>query len=462
MTRQMGKKIISLFCVWTALIILGTIRPLYASADTAPATGIDFHISTSLGPYALEKTSDRFMKGLAGALDSLDLSGHAVLQNGQADISGNLNLNGLSAIDFCLTGWEERLSLTTNLFGQKPVVITPPNYVPFLLKMYHYYEIPVQYIAVFTDPYSYLHGIKPALNVWTELLGGTESRSVSPKECIEKAELFSQAMEKNQPFYFWRMGLLQHFNLDELLNEFLFALPDWMAGLVKKDGLKIQVSDLEENWVLGGKPVYSLQRSGETTRWQVDLPEWEGYRLSGNCLMEEKEGGLWLSSEWKLYEGDSPYAYFQLYGQGLPDGKRMQGNGRISVSMGGEGLGFDSTYLAGLNWNQRQEGEKTVIDGQVAFLDPVTEKAMFSVDGHIAFGSTQESFSPKTAEDIQGIDLFCMSEMTIPEFYANAKWPLIRTAIPFLVELPAGFLNGVVDWMEENDILLTLMDGMGR
>ncbi len=461
MTIQKGKMIISLFCVCVALFHWGMMGPLSALADSGVQTGIDFHLKTSLDPDALEETPDRFAKGLARMLDMLDLTGHVVLQNGQADITGNLNLNGLSAIDFQLTGWEQRLNLVTNLFGEKPVVITPANYIRFLLKMYDYFSLPVQYIGVFTDPYSYIHGIKPVLDKWTELLGGTGSRSFSPKECIEFATQLSGVLN-SEAFTYWREGLLKYVGLDDLLTEFFYAMPDWMANLVKEGGLAIKGSGKEESWTLGGETVYTLQHYEGMTTWQVDIPEWEGYRLSGKCQMEAKESGLQLSMDWKLFEDDALYGYLTVAGQNLPDGKLMQGNGRISVSFGGDGLGLTQSYMADLMWKQSQNGGKNVLDGQVSFLNPHTEKPVLKVDGQVSWGSTQESFQPLKVEDMQGIDLFCMNDITIREFYADAKWPLVRTVTPFLLELPAGFLSGVADWMDESGMLVTLMDGMGK
>ncbi len=460
MTRQMGKRIISLFCVWIALTICGAMRPLSALADSVQATGVDFQLKTSLDPYALDQAPDRFIKSTKNVLDSLDLSGHMVLKNGQADITGNLFLNGLSAIDFHLTGWEERVSLATSLFGEKPVVLTMPNYIPFLMKMYHYFDIPVQYVGVFTDPYSYLHGIKPMLEKWSELVGGTGSRAYSPEECIEKAVQFSQMVDENPALNAWLKGLLQHAGLDELLFEFMYALPDWTASLVEKGGLQIQVSDTGESWTLGGETVYTLKREGKKTAWQVDLPEWEGFRLFGLCELEERESGLQLSMDWKLFENGKLYAYLSLAGQDLPDGKQMRGNGTITVSLGAEALGSDQSLTVGLRWDQRQESGKTMLDGQVTWLHPDTGRAILAVDAKVSWGSTQESFQPRKTKDIRGIDFFCMNDTTLQEFYANSKWPMIRTAIPFLVELPAGFLSGVVEWMDKNGMLLTLMDGL--
>ncbi len=465
MTRQQGKKGISLFCIWIVLITCFVWLPVASAlADSAEATGIDFSIKASLDPYALDQKPDRFTKGLANALSKLGLTGHAIVQNNQADIKGQISLNGLSAIDFHLTGWEERLRLTTNLFGEKPVVITPANYIRFLLKMHSYFGLPVQYIGIFTDPYSYLHGIKPALGKWTELTGGTESRSFSQEESIELATQLSEAFSEsgNEAFYYWRMGLLQYVNLDELIMEFFYALPDWTADLAVDGGLAIQVSDLGETWTLGGMTVYELEQRENTTTGKVEIPDWEGYRLSGQYSLEETESGLQVFMDWKLYEDEVLYGHLTVSGQDLPDGRRMQGNGRISISFGGDGLGISKTYVAGLAWDQHQDGEKTILSGQVAFLNPDTEKKVLAVEGQISWGRTQESFQPETRDSIQGIDLFCVNDITIQTFFANAKWPAIQTAIPFLVELPAGFLNGIWKWVDESGVLVTLMDGMSE
>jgi hypothetical protein len=462
MTMQKGKKLISLFCILAVIIVLGLLGPLTALAESGTATGVDFSIKASLDTYALMENPDRFLKDFARTLNMLDASGHAVLQNGQADIMGKLNLNGLSAVDFHMTGWEERLSLVTSLFGEKPVVITLPNYIPFLTKMYCYFNVPVQYIGVFTDPYSYMHGIKPALEKWTELMGGTGSRSLSPEECIEKATQLSQAMDENEAFFFWRQGLLQHVNLDEILNEFFYVLPDWTSNLVQEEGLKIDASDKGESWTLGGKNIYTVKRHQGKSTWQLEIPDWEGYRLSGQGSLENTEDGLQISLNLDLYEEDALYGSLTLDGQNLPNGKVMQGAGKISVTFGGKGMGLKKAYKAGLNWNQHQDGDKTVLDGQVSVLYPSTEEPVLTVSGQISWGSTAESFQPQTFESIKGIDLFCMNDVTIKEFYANAKWPMVRSAAPFFLELPAGFLNGVVNWMDDSGILVTLMDGLAR
>jgi hypothetical protein len=305
-----------------------------------------------------------------------------------------------------------------------------------------------------------MHGIKPAFDKWTEIMGGTGRRSFSPEECIGKATQLSQALADNQPFYFWCQGLLQYVNLDEILNEFFYALPDWTANLVQNGGLDIKVSGQGESWTLGGKNIYTLKREEGKTTWQVEIPDWEGYRLSGQCTLGNSESGLSLSMDFKLFEDDMLYGYLTVEGQNLPNGKLMQGDGKISVTFGGEGLGLEKTYKAGLNWNQHQDGEKTVLDGQVSILYPSTDKPVLTVDGQVSWASTQESFQPKTYDDMQGIDLFCMNDTSIKEFFANAKRPAIRTAFPFLMELPAGFWDGVVDWMDENGILVTLLDGL--
>ncbi len=458
MTRQKGKRFISLFCALIMLTICAA-SPLSSLAEPEQAIGIDFRFKTSFDPYALTQEPDYFMKGLSKALNLLDLNGHAVVANRQADIQGQLNLNGLSAVDFRFTGWEERLSLVTSLFGEKPVVITPANYIPFLLKMYYYFDIPVQFIGVFTDPYSIMHVLLPLHNKWTELFGGTGSRSYTPEETVEKAVQLSQFVDTHA-FSNWITGLLQYFGLDELVTEFAYALPDWTTELAADGGLTIEASDQGESWTLGGKTVYTLKKEEGKTVWQADIPEWEGYRLTGRCTMEQKESGLQLSMEWELYEEGELYAYLTVDGQDLPDGKLMQGDGRITVSYGGDGLGLPQTYKAGLTWDQRQEGAKTILNGQVSMLNPDNEKPVLTVDGQISWGSIDESFEPRSLETIQGIDVFCMNDITIQEFFADAKWPIIRTAIPLFLELPAGFINGLMEWMDDNGILITLMDGL--
>ncbi len=433
-----------------------------AKAEPALATGVDFALDASFDPYAVSEHPDRFQKGLAKALEALELKGHMTLQNGQADITGDLMLNGLSAVDFHLSGWEERLSLQTSLFGEKPVLLTMANYMPYLLKVNDYFGTPLQYFGIFTDLYSYKHGILPALETWRALTGGLESRSYTQQETIAMAETLTKALDQdaNPAFHFWRRGLLQYVTLDELLNDFLYSLPDWMAELTENGGLTIQVSGQEETWTLGGETVYTLRHENGNTAWQLDIPEWEGFQLSGEGVFEETDAGLNVDMKWNLFESGTLYGFARINAAGLPDGRQLQGSSSISVSLGGEGLGVEKTYMAALTWNQQQQNGKTILTGQLGLLNPETGKRILNLNANITWADTQESFEPRTAENIIGIDFFCMNDITIKEFFHDAKGPLIRSAAPFLVELPAGFWNGVVDWMDNNGILLTLMNGL--
>ena len=199
MTEHRRKSAVFLLVVFLTISLLDTMVLLPALAEGGEI-GVDFSIRSSFDANALGKTSDSFLQGLQKALEGLELTGRAIFQDGQADVQGDLNLHDLSAIRFHLTGWEERLRLITSLFGEMPVVITLPNYIPFLLKLYYYFDIPVQYIGVFTDPYSYMHGIKPVLDQWLELTGGSGSRSFSPEECVVKATSLMESLHSNKAF----------------------------------------------------------------------------------------------------------------------------------------------------------------------------------------------------------------------------------------------------------------------
>ena len=433
-----------------------------AQETSNPALGIDFSLKASMDLSAFSKAPDRFMKSLASALGMLDMSGHAVMQGGQADITGQLGLNGMKAFDFHLTGWEKRLSLASSLFGEKPVVLTMPNYIPFLMKMYYYFDIPAQYIAVFTDPYSYLHGLKPAYEEWTKLTGGPGSRSFTPEQCVQIATQLSESLMDNNALSFWLKGLLQYVGLDEPLLEFFEVLPAWTAEVTKNGGLDILVSEAGETWTLGGETVYRLTRAEGETAFQLNLPVWEGYQLLGSAKFIETEGGLQATANMNLKEEGAEYAHLSLAGENLPDGKLMKGDGKVSLSLGGVGLGLEQSVDLALQWDQRSEGDKTLLNGQVSLLDPGSKKPAFTLGGQIGWGDTQETFVPVSKKDIKGIDLFCMNDSTFREFFADAKRPIIRSFVPFFVELPAGLIDGLIEWMDENGILVTLMAGLSE
>jgi len=462
MARGFDKRVFTLFSAGILLLSSLTFGMIHAQSEEISNTGVDFSVSASIDPSAAIQQPDMFLRGLAKALEELNLKGHIILQNGQADITGDLMLNGLSAVDFHLSGWEERLSLQTSLFGEKPVLLTMANYMPYLLKVNDYFGIPIQFIGVFTDLYSYKHGIMPFVQKWNDLTGGTESRTYTPEQCVEMAVALAGALDQdeNQAFYQWRRGLLQYVTLDDLLNEFIYSLPDWVAGVTESGGLTIAVNGQDETWTLGAETVYTMKRDNGNTTWQVSVPEWEGYQLAGKGVFEATDTGLNLDMEWNLFESEMSYGFAKIKATGLPDGKQPQGDSKISISVGGEGLGIEKTFMFAFAWNQLEQDGKTMLDCQIGYLNPETERPFLNIDADIIIADTPESFEPRTVENISGLDLFCMNDITIREFFRDAKSSLVRGAIPFIIELPAGFWNGMVDWMDQNGILLMLMDSL--
>lgn len=459
MARNNGKRLLAL--VLTVLLFSGLTVGAQAQQDAGPALGIDFSLKAALDPKALGGKVDRFVLAIARTLEMLKLSGHALVQDGQLDLTGDLDLNGMPAIHAHLEGLATRLRLTTSLFGENPVVITPGNYMPFLMKFFHYFDVPVQYIGVFTDSYAYLDGIKPAYDQWRQLVGGAESRSYSPEECVEMAGELSDSLADNSALSFWLQGLLQYVGLDDPLFEFFDSLPDWVSEAAQDDGLEIEVSQNQETWTLGGETVYYLTREEGSGSWEASLPAWEGYQLSASGTWTAGENGLDLATDWKLTQDDEAYAYFSLSGKGLPDGTRMQGEGTISLAFGGSGLDMDQTVKLGLNWDQRQNGGKTLLDGQVSLLNSQTDAPIFTISGQIAWGASEQNLVKLTRKDIKGIDLFCMNDETFSQFFAYAKGPILRSAIPFFLELPAGLIDGLVDYADDIGLLSTVSEGFG-
>ncbi len=461
MTMTQGKRVLAFVCVIISLFASTFMHK--GLAESSDALGIHIQLKAQFDPYALEEKPTRFLIGLEQALEKLDFNGQAVLQNEQANIQGDFLYNGLTAIDFRLAGWADWLGLTTNLFGEKPVLLTMANYMPFLMKMYDYFQIPVQYIGIFSDSYSYQYAFMPQITKWKELTGGMQSRSYSKEETINIATQMADSLQgNNRAFYHWVRGLLYYVGLDELVNEFTYALPEWAAYQAKDGGLNIQVTDQGENWILGDHTVYTLSSKNGILEWVINIPEWEGYRLTAQFSLETKDTGMSLKLNVNLYEDDELYAYLNFSGLDLPDGRLLQGKGRLELAYGGEGIGLWQEHIIGLEWDQSHEGEKDVLRGEISYLHPETQKKILAVNGTISFGETEDSIEMKSRDELQGIDFFCMNDVTIDEFFADAKWPMVRAAMPMLIELPPALLDGLIDWIDANGILLTLVESMGN
>ena len=457
MNAQYRKRLCCLLLTIAFLCTVATPSLAQKQIQEEKTQEFSFSVQSKLNPEALGNTPSRFIRGLAQALAMLELQGQGLSLGRQVDMNVEVLLNNISTIQAHLQGTEERLQIHSNLFGAEPAILSVPNYIPFLLKFYSYLGVPVQYVGVFTDPYSYFHGLVPTIQLLESLLGGEESRSYSPAECAAIAGQLSEGLD-NQDLRFWLQGLLLHFGMDETLDDFFYSLPEWVESITGDEGLQVTVTPEGQTWSLGGTNVYQETiQNGETT-WKLALPAWEGYQLTGDGTTVSGETGLSVNMAWQLLVDEDPYASFSLLATNLPDEKQTQGDSAITLSFGGDMFGADETVELGLHWEQQTDEGKTLLKGQLDWLNPDTKQVILTLNGQFSSVDTAKTFVSLPYEEMVGTDLFCMNDETITPFFSAVKKPLIRAVIPLILELPAGFLDGLFDWMEDGGMLQTITE----
>lgn len=458
---DLKRKWLSLLC---ALLIIFT--PVCSSfAQEAPQAGqpldIDFSLSASLNSEAMSEKPSRFMRDLAKLLDTLKLEGQATVLDRQIKADAGMIINSDPVVTLHLQGTPENLDLSTNLFGEEPVVLTMSSYIPVLLKYYYYFGIPFQYIGVVTDPYSYCHAYLPLRQEWESLFAGEGSRSYSPEECIQMAQQFSQSSSENEVLSFWLKGLLQHFGEDETALYFLSALPEWVEGCTENGGLEIEQTEEGETWTLGEDVVYSYSCLKDETNWQVTLPAWEGYQFTMNAVQTQNEEGIDLNIQGMVSVEDEPYAYLSFTGENLPDGKRQQGTGTATVHIGGEMIGFEETVNLNLSWDNRDS--ESWMETVLTWENPDTDKTALTMTGRFSWKPSTEVFEAfEVNANGDAFNFFCANDQTLKDFLSKSKVSILRTALPIVLQLPAGFINGAVDWLSESGILATMAEGISE
>ncbi|MBQ2699982.1 MAG: hypothetical protein IJF65_02385 [Clostridia bacterium] len=446
----MMKKALSL--ILAGLLVL---CPLLAQADQT----LNFTVTADIDPQYINEDYRTLAEGLAAGLETMSFQGDITFnEDWKFDMNANLLVKDKKHVDAHIQSNSQWVSITSNLLGDERIALMMQVYLEFAMKPYNFMGLNTQYLALLTSRYAHTSAWDPIIEMCAPVLGGEGDRTIPAEDLVALAEQIALYAEESREFRYWVTALLMDLGGDEMLNEMMYTLPDWIAEMAGEEGLTIATVDNTETWTMGGEELFAITRQADGHYdWKLNLYR-EGYVVSALC--QWAEGGKFTANvEITLEEAEEDNLVFTLaaVGNGLPDGQAAS-QADLSIEMGGYLLGDPvSVSLTGA-WDTADDG---TINAQVSLLDAESGEPEISLAGAFTPVETKEGLLNFTNSDLENgaTNVFTLHEITLADFVSRIKGPAVKVGAPLVLSLPASFSLNLLDWLTEAGFVDLVLGG---
>ena len=438
---------------------------------------------------------------LRGSMNVLDL----FQEFSRVYLDGAILLNGKDQLPFTFDHYYSYRYLLSPAIWDENFHFQMDNFLEFMLKPYYYYEWPTQYLGLLLYPDATMYIVnayyKPlaeriaearqcALNAAEEAAAAAPTptaeaptdANATPAPTVEPAptvdpnavnvsyDVLYQLCEDLDPLayeddgrnraYNYFTSLLTQLGASDSTLDALSELETWLDFLdPEQGGLTVRTDGDTTTYTIGEYELLTVTDANGATSLHLDLPNAEGYRLTTDYAWTPGESGAALTCRVRILEDGADEASVEvaLDGQGLPREGDLSGAGTVSVGVTGTALekGLDTQSFA-FSWNRTAAEKPYDLHASVDWLHPDTGMPALTVDFDGSLSTVDKSVFKDGAYSAN--DFFSLSEGWL-EKYEETWFPAIGLyCVPFVLEAPAGVINDVIKFIQENefDELLSL------
>ncbi len=430
--------------------------------ETSKMKDFSLNINFALFPENIEEGPSDTLLGLASILERLSLAAYgttfgymaafdfSVFDREDAVFSGYVNGNPLA------------YKMTSDLFEEAVAVLEFPSYIPFLVKAFHYFDFPFQYIGMLTDTYSFEFGLDPALDLLQTFFAGTKDRSYSYEETIKEVTRFSQALMENEPFMVYLKSIFHQTGLDDVIDNFIYDLPTWTQEIAP-DGLAINIDANYEIWATGDKVFLQKEFIDNQQLFSLTLPPYEGYTLTVDYHIStgDVENNLWaffsISKEIEDTKEKEEVVALNINGKYINDSTNAQHIVTSDFSFWGSGVTkpLDFSFTAPVQI--RKENGISFHHGSFSFINKENQLPMSTLYFDFNTNLSEDFPSSKIPSDWQEFSLFTMNDISFSAIKSKIVKPAIKKLLPFAFSLPTSVTLPLAKWALTHGVSEMLM-----
>ena len=394
-------------------------------------------------------------------LSKLSLEGVVDVQRFLTNISrvyfdGGLCVNGKMALPFVYDGYHSYRYVRADALRGDSIHFQMHNFFEFMLKGYYFMGLPTQLIALPLYPEaSYYLGASYYQPI-AEAVAGEGDRTVSYADLYELCETLDLIVNDDWDYeraYFYLTCMLIDLGASDMALQKLGYLEDWLAFMdPEAEGLFITDDGVSQTYTLGGTQVFTHTKDASGERFSLCLPDADGYELT----VSYENTGAEIHGSLRITLEGAERLTLNVDVDGLPTGGALAAQGTATIALGGECFSEPPAPVSFAYRYSRDAAELPyAMTLDVDWLHPETGKPALTFAYQAAMEQLPASAMVERVYDNQN-DFFHLNESFMEEYKQLYLPTLALSAVPVLVEMPAGVISDIMGFLYETGFLAFL------
>lgn len=394
-------------------------------------------------------------------LSKLSLEGVVDVQRFLTNISrvyfdGGLCVNGEMALPFVYDGYHSYRYVRADALRGDSIHFQMHNFFEFMLKGYYFMGLPTQLIALPLYPEaSYYLGTSYYQPI-AEAVAGEGDRTVSHADLYELCETLDLIVNDDWDYeraYFYFTSMLIDLGASDMVLQKLGYLEDWLLFMdPEEEGLFITDDGVSQTYTLGGTQVFTHTKDASGERFSLCLPDPDGYELT----VSYENTGAEIHGSLRITLEGAERLTLNVDVDGLPTGGALAAQGTATIAFGGECFSEPPAPVSFAYRYSRDAAELPyAMTLDVDWLHPETGKPALTFAYQAAMKQLPDSAMVERVYDNQN-DFFHLNESFMEEYKQLYLPTLALSAVPVLVEMPAGVISDIMGFLYETGFLAFL------
>ena len=455
---MMMKRILAMMLA--LFLLAGTAAAGAEEANPYRADSYDFTLRFRLNAEAFPLHDREYMQGYADLLEALEFRGNysQSMQGKYVDMSFEVVpvTNPDAAVSFRIFGRPKNwLNVSSSLLGDAAVCFQPPQIMPFVVRAWETFQIPLFPIALaiptLTEaPYTLLY------ENWSTEVRERKDRSVIDRDTLQRiAKRWRDQIATDRTITDWIAAASRPLGDGEYVARELRSLPDLLLNSADGQDLAVENPEGGRRYIRhDGKVLFERLETENSFESRLDLPPSSTDYTPGFTYRTEttEEGSsLSLHFAWDRTSDDEmlPETILRLNAETekVPSGLPADAHFTGAVSTEGTLVPNFSFLMDGV----------TTAEGSVNLTLTLTDRPemgpVFSCEGTITQVPREGELWYEIGDIVTDFDLFALNDHTLNTL-RGIMIPALTEELPdFIYELPASGCRSILDALEKYGLL---------
>ena len=420
--------------------LLALLLAVLMMCSAAMAEKAHFTLNISVAEDAAFQS--KLLQELASVLSELSVAGELTLSDDSFDVQLQLSLDEApdrTAATLRVFGLDSHWGVQGSMLGSETLMINHLALLEFANKAYEHLSLPLQHVCLLISPYAHTSAWAAAAQPLEELADSAEDGVIPLSAMMTCAETLAQLAEEDRTLYYYIEAIGRTTGADEEIFALLYDLPYYLEEMYP-DGLTVEQTAQQTTWLHGEEVVFQHSETDERWMLLLNLPDLLTLDIALNRDDTQFSGKVTMAST--VLNADISFA--------VP--VSLTTASAISLTANAEGMAVGEEAVQ-ITVSGESDGQ--TINVRCLSMDNQPVMQLTAVLSDVSADEVHY-----TAADIVGVNVLSVNGTTLSELMHSIALPLGKTALNYLVVLPASLVQSAMDELESSGILPTLVDAV--